>query len=160
MHDSSRIDALAIPGLALAPRTWFQQFCRRFVATRPQRVVCLLIGLWLINGFDVVLTMAAHRQGLLDETNPIAARLLSHSPAAVLLYKLALVTFASTVLLTHRRQFIAEIAATGMLVIYLLVAVHWRLCYELYDVTFMSHAYLNGLEAIGTATWAPFLPPF
>ena len=69
-----------------------------------------------------------------------------------MLYKLALVTFASTVLMTHRREFIAEIAATGMLVIYALVAVRWRLCYELYDVTFMSRAYLDGLEAIGAAT--------
>lgn len=144
MHDSNRIDALAIPVLASANQTWLQQFREMFVAMRPQRVVCLLIGLWLINGFDVVLTVAAHRQGLLDETNPIAARLLSHSPTALLLYKLALVTFASTVLLTHRKQFIAEIAATGMLVIYALVAVHWRLCYDLYDVTFMSRVYLDG----------------
>lgn len=154
MHDSSKIDALAIPGLAPATGTWFEQFRGRLVETRPQRVVCLLVGLWLINGFDVALTVAAHSQGLLDETNPIAARLLSHSPTALMLYKLALVTFASTVLLTHRRQFISEIAATGMLVIYVLVAVRWRLCYELYDVTFMSRAYLDGFQTIGIVTSA------
>lgn len=120
----------------------------RFVRARPHRVVCLLAGLWLINAFDVLLTVLAYRQGMLDESNPIARRILLLNPYAILVYKLALVSFATAVLLKYRRRLLAELAATGMLFIYTLVAIQWRLCYELYLLTHRGDIRPHEIDAI------------
>ena len=122
------------------------------VAARSHRVICLLAGMWLINLFDVVLTVLAHRQGMLHELNPIAERLLLHGPWAVLTYKLALVASASAVLVTYRTRFLAEMAATGLLLIYALVAVQWRLCYELYVLTHTGDLSVSQIDAVGVTS--------
>lgn len=117
-------------------------------ASRAHRVLCLLFGVWLINAFDTALTVTAHSDGLLEESNPIAARLLLHSPTAVVIYKLALVGFSSVVLVIYRRRLLAELAAGGMLFIYTVVAIQWRLCYEVYALTRCSDFSERALNAI------------
>lgn len=117
-------------------------------ASRAHRVLCLLFGVWIINAFDTALTVTAHTDGLLEESNPIAARLLLHSPTAVVVYKLALVGFSSVVLVIYRRRFLAELAAGGMLFIYTVVAIQWRLCYEVYALTRTSNFSERALNAI------------
>lgn len=127
---------------------WVGRLVDWVVASRSHRVLCLLSGVWLISAFDVVLTVLAHHQGLLHESNPIAARILPHGPLAILLYKLALVVFASSVLLVHRRRLLSEISATLVLLVSVAVAVQWRLCYELYALTNSSNMSVKEIDAI------------
>jgi Domain of unknown function (DUF5658) len=148
MDHNSMGNVLAIPAPAVV-NTWVQRLVDWVVAARSHRVICLIGGLWLIGAFDVVLTLLAYRQGLLDESNPIARLLLAYGPHVVLLYKILLVSFASVVLIIYRRKFLAEIAAGGMLFIYTIVAVQWRLCYELYFITHtvsVSTGSTNGVD--------------
>jgi len=103
----------------------------------------------------VVLTVTAHGLGLLEESNPIAARLLLLGPSALVAYKFLLLIFASTVLASHRHRQVSEIAAAGTLVIYAIVAVQWRLCYEFYvviaggDVTGSKGQVLGMINIVG-----------
>lgn len=154
------IEALAIPKLAREGKPAFNRFVEWVVDARSHRVLCLLMGLWLINGFDVALTVIANHQGMLDESNPIARRLLLQSPYAVLAYKVILVTFASVVLMAHRTRLMSEIAAAGMLVIYTIVALQWRLCYELYILTHVGDIRTLDIDAVNLTTVASRLAPF
>jgi len=130
--------------LSLGPRTGggretarlsLARFFNWASSSRSHRVVCLLIGVWLISAFDLVLTVAAHDQGLLHESNPIAARILPHGAMAIAAYKIVLLALPSVVLFRNRDRVLTEIASAGVLVIYAIVAVQWRLCYELYTLT-------------------------
>ncbi len=104
------------------------------IHSRSQRVAWMLVGLLLINAFDVVLTLSAHTQGLLDEMNPIARAIMGRNPYAILPYKLALVLYPSMVLYTYRDRLVSEVAAAGVLLVYVFVALRWRVCYELYTM--------------------------
>ena len=90
----------ARPGLLRRWANWF-------IAARSHRVLCMLAGLWLINLFDLMLTVMAHAQGVL-------------------------VAGASAVLIRYRKRFISEVSAALMLTVYAGVAVRWKLCYDLY----------------------------
>jgi len=121
-----------LPSGQVMHRAWGRRIVDWAVAGRSHRVICLLCGVWTISGFDLVLTVCANHQGLLHESNPIAARILPFGPVALVVFKLVTVAFASTVMLVNRTRFLAEVSAAGVLVIYAIVAVQWRLCYELY----------------------------
>ncbi len=144
--------ARAVPQTHIDWTNLWRRLVGWFVNARSHRVICLVIGLWMINGFDVVLTVLAHQQGMLAETNPIAEKLLAHSPVMVAVFKATLVTFASTVLIVYRRKFLAEIAAAGMLFIYTIVAVQWRLCYELYMLTHIGDVPVHEIDAVGLSS--------
>src|SRR5262245_20433184 len=60
------------------------------VGNRADRVCVLLLGVWLMNGFDLMLTILADEQGVLHESNPIAAQVVEHGPLAITGFKLAL----------------------------------------------------------------------
>lgn len=158
----STLSPALIEGGAPGPtcrRTLFRKFVNWVVQARSHRVLCLLSGLWLINGFDVVLTVLAHRQGMLHESNPIAAQLLPLGAFALLVYKVILVTFASTVLIIYRSRLIAEIAATGTLLIYTLVALQWRLCYEMYVLSNTGNPHIDDIEAVNLSSVLSHMPP-
>ena len=160
MNHGGAIDVMRMPCVDEADRSWSRRFVDWVVDARAHRVLCLLGGVWLISAFDIVLTVSAHRLGLLDEENPIAARLLLHSPYVVLLYKSVLVAFASTVLVVYRRQLLAEIVAGGILFIYGLVAIQWRLCYEFYLLTRSNGVPLRDIDAIDLGSIASDLTSF
>ncbi len=107
----------------------------RLAASRAHRVICLLIGIWLISILDVGFTVWSHNENLLGESNPIAACVLQLGPAAIIVYKLGLVAFASVVLLTHRALLVCEVVATGALLANAMVAIQWHFCFEIYLVT-------------------------
>ena len=116
---------------------------------RPARVLLLIGALWLVNLFDVNLTILAHRQGLLHEVNPLALRVLSLGPVALLVYKIVLVAIGTGTLWLVRRQWLAEVAAWGMLATYVFVAIHWGECYEMYVMILSgaAHGAGSGLPA-------------
>lgn len=142
------------------PRLGRRRLWRRavlwFVNSRAHRVCCMLVGLWIFNLFDLLLTLIAHQQGLLDEANPIARTLLPLGPEALTAFKIGLVGTASVVLFHYRRHMLCEFTATAMVIVYALVAVRWRFCYELYFLTHDGSATLADLERINA--WTGSLP--
>ena len=131
--------------------------CRDWIAaSRSHRVLCLVAGLWLINLFDLVLTVLAHSQGVLAEMNPLARRLFPLGPQALAVYKFTLVGIGSGVLIGYRKRLIAELAATAMLIVYAGVAVRWRLCYELYHISAMPTTHPAELERLDV--WVSSFP--
>ncbi|MFH0981222.1 MAG: DUF5658 family protein [Planctomycetota bacterium] len=126
------------------------------VEARSHRMLCLLAGLWTINLFDLVLTLIAYRQGLLCEANPVAAFLLARGPTAVCLFKGTLVALGSAILIRYRRRPSAEFSAAGLLIIYALVAVQWKWCYELYELAHTGN--VSNAELAGVGAWTTDLP--
>jgi len=133
-----------------------QRWVNWFIAARSHRVLCMLAGLWLINLFDLMLTVLAHAQGVLDESNPIARRLLPLGPQALGVFKLVLVAGASAVLIRYRTRFIAEVSAALMLTIYAGVAVRWKLCYDLYTFSASGPVHSSDLEFLNS--WLSSVP--
>ncbi len=104
----------------------------RFEARRARRVFALLAGVWMLNGIDLLCTSVAQawmQFTPICEINPIAAWVVAKGPLALAIYKFSLVGGATVPLLIHRRRRIVELAATMILVVYVLVAVHWQCFY-------------------------------
>lgn len=120
-----------VPGIT-PERPWTARFVAWIVAARSHRVICLVLGIWVFNAFDLALTILAHQQGVLQEENPLALHLLRQGPASIILFKIGLVLVGSYPLLRFRTARIAEMAACLILIAYAMLAVHWSTCYELY----------------------------
>ena len=134
-------------------RTWTW-----IVEARSHRVLCLLAGLWLINVFDLILTLISYREGLLHEANPVAAVVLARGPGAVCFFKCVLVAIGSFILIRYRRRMLAEFTAASLLIIYAVVAVQWKWCYELYELAHTGSVSNSDLVQVGA--WATGAPPF
>ncbi|MCP4594529.1 MAG: hypothetical protein GY842_27675 [bacterium] len=148
----------AIPDLLVMRQGWLARILAWAVEARSHRVLCLLAGLWVINVFDLMLTLIAARQGLLHESNPVAAFILTRGPQAVCFYKCVLVAGGSVILIRYRRRLLAEFTAAAMLTVYALVAVRWKWCYELYELANTGGVSSNELQDVGT--WASEIPTF
>lgn len=106
-------------------------------STRGQRVLWVLVGLWILNGFDLVVSILAHGQGVLNaasECNPIAARVLSLGPVGLVTYKVLLVAGGTVPLLLQRKRLFVEIASTATLLVYAFVTVQWTVCFQSQEV--------------------------
>jgi hypothetical protein len=126
-----------------APANWARVVVM-LADARPARMLLLISALWLVNLFDVNLTILAHRQGLLEEANPLALRVLSLGPEALVIYKIVLVAIGTGMLWLVRRHRLAEVTAWGMLAAYVFVAIHWGECYEMYVMIMGGAAHLAG----------------
>jgi len=161
--DSALPDTSFMPGSQIAkptlradtpsrsPRSVGRLLLAWLTDARSHRVVCLVTGLWVLNSFDLVLTVTAYRQGLLHEMNPVAARMLSEGEVFLVLYKFGLLAISSYLLLKLRRERIAELAAMLALIVYAMVAVHWQDCYDVYtqtDISSHNHALLDPLTPL------------
>lgn len=106
-----------------------------FLASRSHRVLCLIAVVWVLNGFDLALTLLAHRQHLLYEVNPLAQYLLKHGEASLALFKFGLLSVGTYALAKYRRERIAELGCLMVMGVYAMVALHWHYCYEMYAMT-------------------------
>lgn len=132
-----------------------RQAWKWITSTRSRRVICLLLCVWIINGFDLVLTVLAQRTGMLHEENPIARAVLAHGEGAIFAFKVLLVVGASTVLLRCRRHRCSELAVLLVALTYSIVAVQWKLCYDMYELT-LTHARMgHGDELAQIDIWLP-----
>lgn len=104
-------------------------------STRSRRVFLLLVAVWIINVFDLTLTLQADRDGILHEQNPIARALLNYGQIPVSLFKIGLVAAASILLWRCRSHRCTELAALLAVLIYAGVALQWKACYDTYDLT-------------------------
>lgn len=101
-----------------------------------------MAALWIMNGFDLTLTLHAHEQGLLTEENPLAQAALTLGPTAVSTFKIGLVGFGSLILLVHRRRRLVEYLAWVAVVAYLAVSIRWLLCSAHY-LDIVAYRYLE-----------------
>lgn len=116
-------------------RGWLSRLIHWAADARSHRVICLVLAIWMLNGFDLTFTLMAHQQGVLHEQNPLAKRFLDQGPAPVALFKVGLVLIGSYPLLRFRRARITEMASIIILFAYGMLAMHWSECYKLYTLT-------------------------
>lgn len=128
-------------------RTWSVRFCGWVAESRSHRVVCLVLGIWLLNAFDLTLTILAHSQGVLDEENPLARMLLGMGTPSIVLFKIGLVLIGTYPLLRFRSIRITEMGTLVILFAYALLAIHWQECYELYTLTMSSDLHMAEIGA-------------
>ncbi len=117
-------------------RGWMSRLAAWVVEARSHRVICLVLGLWMLNGFDLTFTVLSHHQGLLHEENPLARHVLSNGTTSIVLFKIGLVLIGSYPLLRFRGARITEMASLLVLAAYVVLAVRWFTYYELYTLTF------------------------
>ncbi len=90
---------------------------------------------------------------MLHEENPLARHMLQYGTTPMILFKTGLVLIGSYPLLRFRTARITEMAAFLVLLAYVLLAIRWSTCYELYTLTAPSGVDLVGIEAMpGGAT--------
>lgn len=138
--------ACAAPAPTVRPTLWS-------TAARSRRVILLVLGIWLFNAFDLVLTVLAHNQGLLREENPLARALLEMGIPSLVLFKIGLVLIGSYPLLRFRMARITEMGTCVILVAYMFLAVHWNECYNLYLLTATNNVHIaeiSGAQIIPT----------
>jgi hypothetical protein len=123
-------DALIITRPAL-----FSQTCLSPARRRGRRICLLVAAIWIMNAFDLSMTLHAHGHGLLAETNPIARYLLVLGPFALIMFKILLAGFGGCVLLWSRHHALAEYMTWLAVAVNLSVVVRWMSCYEFYEVT-------------------------
>lgn len=141
-------DLLSPPRSTLA-QAWYG-FVDWYAASRSHRVVILVLAIWVINSFDLMLTLLSHQQGMLDEENPLANYFLKQGIASLVLYKAGMVLIGSYSLLRFRHTRIAEMGAFIVVMVYALLAVRWQACSELYTLTYNANVHTGEIEAVRT----------
>ena len=121
--------------LTLTRSVFFPQACFPPASRRGRRICLLVTAIWIINAFDLFMTLYAHGHGLLTETNPIARYLLVQGPLALIMFKILLAGFGGCVLLWNRHHELAERMTWLAAAVNLSVVVRWTSCYEFYEVT-------------------------
>ncbi len=144
------------PGLLAGAATahvgehWWTRLVEWVVEARSHRVICLVLGIWILNGFDLAFTVLSHDQGLLHEENPLARHMLAYGTASIVLYKIGLVLIGSYPLLRFRTARITEMGAFVILIAYGLLGIHWAQCYDLYTFTALHNVELARTHALSS----------
>lgn len=127
---------------------WALRFLHWVAEARAHRVICLVLGIWLLNGFDLAFTVISHQHGMLHEENPLARHMLQYGTASIVLYKTGLVMIGSYPLLRFRKARIAELGSFVILAAYAFLALRWSTCVELYTFTATSADNFAGIEKL------------
>lgn len=93
-------------------------------ARRARRVILILILIWILNFFDLLFTLLAHRIGGFKELNPMVRDLVD-STDGLILYKLATLLAGSTIILAFRRHRVTEVGCWGLAAVYTALAFLW-----------------------------------
>ena len=128
--------------------SWWTRFIHWAVDARSHRVICLVLGIWLLNGFDLTFTILSHEQGVLQEQNPVARHMLQYGTASVVLFKIGLVLIGSYPLLRFRRARITELGSYVIFAAYAFLAFRWSTCFELYAATIPHGAGFPRIEGL------------
>ena len=132
-------------------RTWLSDLWRWIAEARSHRVICLVFGIWLFNGFDLAFTIISHQQGMLHEENPFARHMLQYGTTSIVLYKIGLVLIGSYPFLRYRRARISELGAYTILIAYVFLALRWSMCVEWYTITLVNDINLADIANTGYA---------
>ena len=93
---------------------------------RDRRLLWLLLAAWIINLFDLFLTVFAWRQNLMVELNPLAAKVLPHGTAAIVIYKLSLLAIGTACLWYCRRHWATEPAVWAYVILCIGLSFWWH----------------------------------
>ncbi len=137
---------------AATHRPWYARPLDWIVEARSHRVILLVLSIWLLNAFDLLFTILAYEQGMLQEENPLARQMLHYGTPSIVLFKVGLVLIGSYPLLRFRTARITELGTLVILVSYALLAVHWSECYELYTATVTTSTNIAELGPVKTLT--------
>ncbi|MCG3126973.1 MAG: hypothetical protein CHACPFDD_01829 [Phycisphaerae bacterium] len=114
------------------------------VLTRPRRVALLMVGVWILNAFDLGFTGIATALGNFTELNPIAAHLLDTDWTHVMLYKIGLTALGTLIMMRLARHSVAELGCWLLFSAYVYVAVRWYVYYEYwFNETAMLYRFSN-----------------
>ncbi len=91
---------------------------------RTRRIILLLLFIWMVNLFDLALTLVASQSGEFVEMNPLADMLL-HSPAALSAFKLSALVLSTVVFMVFRRHWLSEAGCWILWCVYTGVALVW-----------------------------------
>jgi hypothetical protein len=97
--------------------------------SRDRRFFWLLIGVWVVNCFDLELTLLAAQQRMLWELNPVVGQLVPFGPKALTLYKFGLLAVGTALLWRFRWHPAAMKALWVVAIACVVVSVVW---YQLY----------------------------
>jgi hypothetical protein len=97
---------------------------------RERRLFWLLLAAWIINLFDLGLTLLAAEQRILVELNPVAAQVLLHGPLAVAVYKFALMVFGTAFLWHCRRHAWTEPLVWCYVLLCVALSFRWNTLYR------------------------------
>ena len=98
-------------------------------ARRARRVLLALAFIWIVGLADLHLTLLACDIGGFIEVNPIARAFIAH-PAAVIAYKLVLMSSSTAVLAFYRRRRITEIGCWFLAAVYAALSFVWAAYYR------------------------------
>ncbi len=136
-----------VPARSEIVADWWCRCVAWVVKAHAHRVVCLVLGIWLISGFDLILTILSHEQGVLVEQNPFARHMLERGVLSLILFKTGMVCIGSYPLLKFRTVRIAECGAMVILLSYATLAVRWSDCYEAYSVALSANPHFVELTS-------------
>lgn len=112
--------------------------------TRPRRVALLMVGVWILNAFDLGFTGIATALGNFTELNPIAAHLLNTDWTHVMLYKVGLTALGTLILMRLAQHSITELGSWLLFSAYVYVAVRWYVYYDYwFNETAMLYRFSN-----------------
>jgi len=97
---------------------------------RESRIFWLLMGVWVVNFFDLGFTLLAYEQRMLVELNPLVNRLLGYGPVTIIVYKIALLGFGTAIIWWYRRLDISEQTAWIYAIICIGLALWWYIFYD------------------------------
>jgi hypothetical protein len=100
------------------------------LAGRARRVTLILVLVWILNVFDLIFTLLAHRLGNFRELNPMARGLLGRSDTLIAC-KLATVFAASVIIYAFRRHRVTEVGCWGLAGVYTVLAFLWGAYYAM-----------------------------
>ncbi len=132
-------------------RTWWDRAVCWIAEARSHRIICLVAGIWLLNGFDLVFTLLSHEHGLLFEENPLAREMLGQGVVSVVLYKIGLVLIGTYPLLKFRRVRITELGTFVVFLVYALLAIRWSTCFKLYSMGLTRDTDVAGVAIVDQA---------
>lgn len=132
---------------AVAHRPW-HRFIHWAAEARSHRVICLVLGIWLLNGFDLTFTILSHEQGMLHEENPVARHILQYGIASIVLFKIGMVLIGSYPLLRYRSVRITELGTYVIFAVYAFLALRWSTCFEVYADAVTGGVDLAEIQAI------------
>lgn len=141
-----------VPDSPESRRAWPARLIHWVVEARSHRVICMLLGIWLLNAFDLTFTILSHEQGVLHEENPLARHMLQYGTVSVVFFKIGLVLIGTYPLLRFRRARVTELGTYLILAAYAFLAFRWSTCYDLYAATAAGGADLAELRSLLSTT--------
>jgi len=134
----SSATSLPLDARTTEPNRRAARWIRWIAESRSHRVFCLVAAIWILNVFDLLLTLVSQEHGLLHEINPVARQVLSQGTISVMLYKAGLVLIGTYPLLKFRSARITELGALVVLCVYAFLAIRWSTCVDLYTLATYS----------------------